>query len=361
MRASAFSGVIGPALTGLLLLCRPAAANPDDGRKRVYVRAGALPGGNGYSPAHAVPSLETARDIARKLPQPRVIYISGEFIMTRPLELSPVDSGTSWIGETGAALRGNGRVAVAINGWRLNDTTFRNFSISEFTRQGIRVVDAKRLNITQLSISEILSNNWSQSAIDVSGKLRDIFISYNNIKNVNYNGIGVFSNFGQNQIRVSIIKNRVLNTCRSVADCGAIYLGGRGQNQGSRVIGNTVIGFGPPSSKGRGIYLDDWESNVIVSGNCIAGPGIYGVHIHGGHTNIIKNNRIDIRRLSAALLNQANSRKPMRSMKGNRFINNVIYKKARQNFIEERQAREDQIAMVSGNSLKLASEAETCQ
>lgn len=316
----------------------------------VYVRADGLVNSDGLSPSRAVSSLTRARDIARTLPPPRTIHIIGPIALDAPLELGPKDSGTAWIGEPGAALLGKGKLPFAIQAWRVHDAAFRGFAISDFTRFGINLLGPTRVTISGLAVSRITSNGWSQGGIFASGNVMDLAITDNVVSDTDYTGIAVFSNYQHQGLRITIARNRVERTCKSVADCGAIYLGGRGVNAGSRIADNIVNDFGPHSTMGRGIYLDDWESNVVVTGNCISGPGVFGMHIHGGNNNKIIGNRIDARGLRAALLNQAVSRQPMRDMVGNVFADNTIYiDPALPNILEERQSQAAQVVKLSGN------------
>lgn len=335
-------------VTAVLLLASPAVAE----ESHVYVRSDGDASGDGRSPETAVSSLTRARDIARQLPGPRTVHLNGTFILDGPLELGPEDSGTSWVGTSGAVLTGQGKVPYAIHGSQLQDASFGGFAITDFAKQGINLVDPARVSISHLAVSRINSDAWSQGGIFVSGNIADLAITNNTVTDTGYIGIGVFSNYGQSGIRIRIADNRVEHTCKQVADCGAIYLGGRGTNSGSQITGNIVNDFGPQITKGRGIYLDDWESNVTVTNNCVAGPGLFGMHIHGGRNNKITGNRIDARGLRAALLNQANSHQPMRDMLGNVFADNVIrVDPTVSNLVEERQSRTTQTVQVSGNRI----------
>jgi hypothetical protein len=316
----------------------------------IYVAASGNPHSDGRTPATAVDTLARARDIARTLAAPRTVHIIGSLHLTEPLKLDTVDSGTSWIGASDAALLGSGRAPVAIYGSTLHDTVFQNFQISGFTQQGIKLVNPVRVTVTNLSIYHISATQWNQSGIDISGNISDVKILNNTVGDTNYNGISVFSDYNQTQIRVIISGNHVTDTCKTVADCGAIYLGGRGQDQGSHISNNTVINFGPATSKGRGIYLDELESNASVTGNCIEGPGLYAIHIHGGRMNTITGNHIDARQLSAALLNQATSNHPTQQMDGNHFSQNTVYLNSyKGKLVEERQTQANQVVNSDNN------------
>lgn len=317
----------------------------------VYVRADGAPTASGTSPDKPVKTLEQARDIARRHPAPRLIHMVGSFELAHPLRLSLDDAGTAWVGEMGAKLVGNGRATSAIEASNLRDVEFKNFEISQFAESGLVIRSAERVTISGLVITNIRSTRWSQGGIYASGNVADMNIVNNKVDMTNYIGIGVFANYGQSLVRVHIHRNRVTKSCRSVADCGAIYLGGRGVNEGLSIVGNVIIDFGPYTSKGRGIYLDDWESNVSVKGNCIVGPGLFGIHIHGGHSNDISGNYIDARHLQASLLNQANSVQPLRGMEGNRFYSNTILVSHGSRIVEERQKSLQQVLKVGQNKI----------
>lgn len=332
----------------VLFVASPAIAE----ESHVYVRSDGDPSGDGRSPETAVSSLVRARDIARQMPSPRTVHVDGKFIMDAPLQLGPSDSGTSWRGSPGSSLVVLGKVPYAIQGWNVQDAAFNGFAIDDFARLGLNLINPARVTISNLTVSRIASNAWSQGGIFISGNIKDLAITGNTVTDTGYIGIGVFSDYGQYGLRIRIAGNRVERTCKKVADCGAIYLGGRGSNSGSQITGNIVNDFGPQSSKGRGIYLDDWESNVTVTDNCVAGPGLFGMQIHGGRNNRISGNRIDGRGLRAVLLNQANSRQPRRDMLGNVFTDNTIHVDPTVfNLLEERQSRAKQKVRVTGNRL----------
>jgi hypothetical protein len=117
--------------------------------------------------------------------------------------------------------------------------------------------------------------------------------------------------------------NDISNVCRRVRDCGAIHVNDRGRRSTGIVIENNAIrGFGSPSVLGRGIYLDDWASQVIVRGNYITGPGLFPFQIHGGHGNRIENNVIDMVLEREALLYQPEAGENWNGMHGNSFVGN---------------------------------------
>jgi len=335
-------------VTAVLFLSSPAFAE----EAHIYVRPDGAESADGRSPETAVSSLVRARDIARNLPSPRVVHLTGKFVMDGPLELGPRDSGTSWRGDPGSELIGKGTLPQAIFGWNVQDASFSGFGIKDFTKLGINLINPARVNISGLTVSRITSDAWNQGGIFVSGNIKDLAITGNTVNDMGFVGIGVFSNYNQYGLRIRIANNRVEHTCKRVADCGAIYLGGRGINGGSQMTGNIVNDFGPPSSKGRGLYLDDWESGVTVTGNCVAGPGVFGLQIHGGRNNKIFGNKFDARGLRAVLLNQANSHQPTRDMLGNVFSNNTVYLDPTvSNLLEERQSRKTQKLRLVRNRL----------
>ncbi|MBC7464409.1 MAG: right-handed parallel beta-helix repeat-containing protein [Bdellovibrio sp.] len=106
-------------------------------------------------------------------------------------------------------------------------------------------------------------------------------VDHNTVSNTVYHGIVVLHN--SNTIASA---NLVSSTCTGAdKDCGAIYTGDRTKDNlqltisGNKVVNNSAIG----------IYLDDFSSGVIVTGNEI-GNSSQAMVLHNGFNNIIKNN-----------------------------------------------------------------------
>jgi hypothetical protein len=92
-------------------------------------------------------------------------------------------------------------------------------------------------------------------------------------------------------------------------------------------MNNIVSNFGSNSTKG--IYQDDESSWQTVQNNIVVGPGTYGVMIHGGNNDVVKNNVFDVSNIQSIGFYQDDyddgSGSTNYGMAGNVFSNNVIY------------------------------------
>lgn len=279
---------------------------------------------DGRSLKTAFLTLERARQAAREAGAPRTIYISGTFTLAAPFDVGRQDSGTHWQALPGSiasfqAANGadSGFYIHGSDGTSVSGLQFRGFKSS-----GIVVISSKQVTINDNVIRETLSTGWSQGAIHLTGSVPDATVAGNTIDGADYDGILVDTSNTSDVSRLTISDNVVLHTCRKIHDCGAIHINDRGRNSsGSRIIGNTIRDFGPPAIGGRGIYLDDWASGVIVANNSVAGPGRFAIQLHGGARNLVRSNRIDLRAIQDSILYQPIGDEPDQ-MKSNRFENN---------------------------------------
>lgn len=149
-------------------------------------------------------------------------------------------------------------------------------------------------------------------------------ITHNRIENTAGVGIGVLNWDGDTINTGTVVAfNAVLNTSRSSADSGAIYLLGRSHADTMAVIANNLVDdTGAASDHTIGIYLDDSTSGVAVTGNILRNIGTHGVQIHGGDNNIVRENVFDLGSgtASAVLFQSA----PADTNPTNTMLNNVV-------------------------------------
>lgn len=316
-----------------------AAATTDH---EVWVSDNGSNSGTGLSPAQAVLTLERARDVARRLSGTKVIHLSGYFELQTPIRLGAADRNTLWMGAHNAKPRLIAKFSTpfAFVLARSDNVTIDNLYFKGYSNSAIFVDGARGVRLTNNDVEETLSRAWSQAGIHLTGTVSGAVISNNKIVGADYGGIVIDTDVHSDVSDIVVSNNVVSNTCRVIRDCGAIYINDRAQKSGSiQIIDNTIDDFGPPSSGGRGIYLDDFASFTVVSGNKVTGPGVYAVQIHSGSHNVITNNVFDLRKLplSTMLLFQTEPNS-MRAFDGNMIENNV--------FIITKEARFDLIKIV---------------
>lgn len=294
------------------------------GPRAFYLDSGGDDQNNGLSADHAFRSFERARSAARLADGPRTVFVSGNFTLAAPFDLGPADASTIWRPRPHSVAAITAVPGTAV-GFRIRDTgrvTISGFQFHGFADSAIFGSNSGHLVITNNRISETLSTRWSQAAIHLTGSVPDAIISGNVIDGADYDGILVDTGAVSDVSRLTIEGNIVRHTCRKILDCGAIHINDRGQrSRGSVIARNRITDFGPPDTAGRGIYLDDWASYVLVHDNCIVGPGRYAFQIHAGGNNMIRRNTVDLRRIETALLYYAATENPAR-MVGNRIERN---------------------------------------
>lgn len=272
----------------------------------IYVNAAGNDSNDGQSPASAIRSLAHARNSMRGRDRPKIALLSGRFTLTEPFNLGAEDEGTEWRSAPGSQailVSLNADVGIQVTGG--DHVTLSGLRLENFRTDAIRVYDASFVSIIGNSVSETHSTSWSQGAIHLQGKVPDAKIANNHITGADYAGIIVDTKYDSRVDRIKIWHNIVHDSCRRVADCGAIYINDRGRkSRDITILDNRVEAFGSVNTHSRGIYLDDWVSHVTVSGNFVAGPGEYAFQIHGGSNNIIRENRIDLNLVNYALLYQ---------------------------------------------------------
>lgn len=190
---------------------------------------------------------------------------------------------------------GAGKVLDAI--WvKAGGVTIDGLTIRNFVNNGIWAYDAPNLTISHNHIFNIASTKWGQAGVEVLGNSPNAKITDNEISTTGYAGIEVYGNPPADTSGTLIANNVISDTCRTKDDCGAIYVSGRSRKSDGAIIRNNQISnYGlPPLKKAFGIYLDDFASNMKLTGNTISGRGSNPIFIHGGEGNIVTDNTLTI-------------------------------------------------------------------
>ena len=170
-------------------------------------------------------------------------------------------------------------------------------------------------------------------------------ITHNSIHDMPHHGINLGSNgYGRNIIEYNEIRRTVLECADSGAiNCwGDVPDGRHVERYGARaghfirwnIISDSMVrekdndGNLIPKPNGTGIYLDDWSSNCLVSGNIFLRCGI-GVLFHSGKCNLVENNIFVSCQCPASRCNGLHLRPGGQDMKdfdvGNSFVGNICY------------------------------------
>lgn len=312
------------AFAGIVALCAVSGANAGPGATTIYVDANGSDARSGMSPGEALRSPAKALELGRRSNAPVTIVLSGQFRLAEPVVVERVMYPVTLASSTDrpAVLTSGGAASAVIV--KADRTRVSGLTITGFAQRGIFVKDARGVIIRDNRILETRSNGWSQGAIHLTGNVAGALVDRNRIRGADYAGILVDTNSSSDVSNMVITGNRVEQTCRVVADCGAIYINDRGRrSRGTLIANNEVRDFGSPSAQGRGIYLDDWASNVTVRGNRIAGRGSYAFQIHGGRDNLVTDNKIALAPGTRPFLYHQHVRsKSWGEMTGNRIFGN---------------------------------------
>lgn len=291
----------------------------------VYLSATGDDRNSGSTVATAFKTPERVLAELRRRPGPAMVYIAGTFRLDAPIRIDKTLSGSIWTSGTGATLlAANGNSSgIVIDG--AHDVTVTKLTLRGFTDSAILVEGGRRTVLSGNKVYDTRSTQWSQAAIHLRGATAGSVVTGNLVSGSDYAGILVDTYGAADVSGTRIAGNIVLNTCRKVRDCGAIYVNDRPRRSTGVIIEDNVVrDFGPPKTHGRGIYLDDWASNVMVRRNVISGPGAYAFQIHGGSNNLITGNKVDMNGIGTFLLYQRFSNTPDGTMRGNRVIANAI-------------------------------------
>ena len=117
-------------------------------------------------------------------------------------------------------------------------------------------------------------------------------IAHNTIHDLFYTGISVgwTWGYGPNQCAANRIEfNHIYDVGQyTLNDLGAIYT--LGQQPGTVVRNNLIHDVNPYADRGRGIYLDEGSTNVLVENNVVYRCKNAGFHQHYGRDNVVRNN-----------------------------------------------------------------------
>jgi parallel beta-helix repeat protein len=197
--------------------------------------------------------------------------------------------------------------------------------IARSALQGIWADDARDLSVRASSIADsgmVGSPHESIYAAIFCPRCDGAQIVDNTITNSAYIGIW----HGNNNL---VSGNYVKDSCLLLNDCGAIYTGNNdGSFNMSRVVNNVLVGSlgntdGLPGEgwSTYGVYLDDYGNNVEVNGNTIVDAD-FGMVIHAGFNNLLKNNTV-YRMRKGALFMLEDRAAP--SMVNNQVSGNLFY------------------------------------
>ncbi len=305
-----------------------------------FVAPNGADGNTGTTYATPFQTLERAQTAMQQAGTgPAITYLEGgTYPRSQALNLSGYyDQNKSWLAYPGQhpLLEGSGATAQAVVIDGFPGITIQGLTIDRFATSGIFAQYASALVISGNTIQNVTSPDWRTNTLGASIFLLNVQnsqVTNNTILNNTYTGIQVNAGgAGQTNSNTVVEGNTVTNVCTAVVDCGAIYLRDVGhQSTGEVVSGNTVNGFGPAANSTKGIYLDDEQSNVMVTRNTVFGSGTYAFQIHGGDGNMFVNNIFDVTALLKLALYQddVTSGFPNYGMNGNVFTRNIVYSAA---------------------------------
>lgn len=308
----------------LLRLLPAAALITQAHASAIYVSPKGDPTNDGYSPERPLDTLEKAQTLVNTNESVTTVYLMpGTYVRSGALKIASSGRPVVWRAfKTGTAIldgRGRADIAITIKG---SNITIRGLRIRNYTRDGIAIRFASKVNILDNQIENIFSTTWTAGAILALGTASDVLIKGNTIKHTGYAGIIFAADASGDLSRATISDNVIIDTCRVKRDCGAIYVTGRTKRStGTTITGNEVRDFGPCENATSGIYLDDGMSGAVVRGNTISGQGTYAFIIHGGSHNLIENNTI--RTDGSFLLYQTLAKAP--PMSDNKVVANKAY------------------------------------
>ncbi|WP_343702568.1 carbohydrate-binding protein [Chitinophaga sp.] len=293
-------------------------------------------------------TLERARTAIRQSAVKKVYLRTGAYKRNTSFILTSEDSGSTWSGHPADAPN-----SAVIDGQGVNDVllimggsniTINGLTVKNYTSRGIGVhggkgwrnaaphfsesVDAAKHNIIRNNIVEngkISAPGWDRAGINTQGATPHTQILHNVVRNTTGYGIGVWALQETDDISGTLLQgNVVLNTCTGAKDGAAVYICDRTAASTNIVVeDNFIRDYGAYENELRGIYLDDWASNITVRANIIAGTGTQPLLIHGGSNNVVEGNIIDLGNSGKpCVLNYAAHKK--RPMEENRFRGNIV-------------------------------------
>jgi hypothetical protein len=287
---------------------------------------------------------------------------AGTYHLTSTLTLTSADNGETWQNYPGD---GYDKAIIDLSGLTFNDPGTPSGS----TTTGILIQGGNNITINGLTISgggflgsgitvhggseyfgteyantgaahgDTITNcivyNLGQAANDVApyvyyagivaaGDVQNTTITNDVVHDVGGVGIEIDVYNPNNGANNCLVANNVLyklNTYPGAGDSGGIYFRDTtGTSTGWAIENNFIRDYGPTQSASHAIYLDDYASNVTVSGNVIAansGGGGNPIQIHLGSDNHITGNIIDLNYAEPIAWYQTTG-------SGNTFTGNII-------------------------------------
>lgn len=258
----------------------------------------------------------------------KAYLMGGTFLRDDRLFLGAEDSGESWLAAPDQVPVLDGREAVPTAIWieGARDVTVRALAIRNYEDNGIVAFGVDGVKIDGNAIRNIDSKEWFRGAIRGagSGDFTNCSITGNLIEDCGYNGISVHGDEGARIDNLTIARNEVRSCVKTVADGGAIYVMDRQHASAGIAIDRNVVALSE-SVGARGIYLDDFVSNVTVTNNIVWGDCEWAIQFHGGDRNVVENNIFDISESGKLGLYQDCPGFPSFGMGGNIFRNNIVY------------------------------------
>lgn len=314
------------ALLGSLLIGLPGQVIAQE-QKAFFVSPTGSDSRDGLSPDTAFATPERAEAEIAKAGSGTVYLMGGVYNRTSTLMFPHGPASQKWVAYQGQVpvFDGRGQVADAIH-ISADHVTVDGLLIRNFVNNGIVVTDSRNTTLVRNNIQNIKSTKWSQAGILVLGNSPFNMAVSNTISNTGYAGIEFFAPQGGDLSKTVIANNVVSNTCQEKEDCGAIYINGRSNtSDGSVISKNRIRDYGGAVDKSFGIYLDDFASNMTVSGNDISGSGSNPIIIHGGYGNSITGNVIGLQAGQKALYYAGAMGSRFSDMSGNRFFRNTVH------------------------------------
>jgi parallel beta-helix repeat protein len=173
--------------------------------------------------------------------------------------------------------------------------------ISDLGGGGIKIGDTEMYDETShQSFGNVIEDNSIHHLGEVYpeavgvwvGQSYENTISHNTIHDLSYSAISVGWTWGyqDNQCKGNRIEyNHLYEIGRSTLDdLGAIYT--LGQQPGTVIRNNLIHDVRSSGERGRGIYLDEGTTDVLVENNVVYRCNSSGFHQHYGRDNIVRNN-----------------------------------------------------------------------
>jgi hypothetical protein len=280
------------------------------------------PGGNDAlactvsAPCH---SLERAQQLARSAADKTIYLRAGRYDRSQPIHLTSSDTGETWMTYPGdpvdsAVIDGAyGTTLIDLSG--ASHVTLNGLTAQHVTNSAIyadvspRTSDITVENCDVSGTTQIAGGAAASGAI-VLDNTTNAIIRNNYIHDTRAACISLMAfNAGESIEGGLVTGNVCLRADQNDSDDGAIYLSmrGTGTSGGHATVSNNFVrdwGAATATNDQIGIYLDDYTSNVTVTGNIIVpatgaitasdANNTAAVLVNGGVNNVITGNLIDL-------------------------------------------------------------------